>query len=80
MNHNRRTFIRNSGAALLSGIIPAPFHACTDKKVPGLAVQLYTIRDQIAIAGIGTTGFSRSGNRSPLALALEAATRAIRDA
>ena len=53
MNHNRRTFIRNSGAALLSGMIPAPFHACTDKKVPGLAVQLYTIRDQIAKDALG---------------------------
>ena len=40
----------------------------------------YPIKDQVAIVGIGTTGFSRSTNRSPLAMALEAATNAIRDA
>jgi acetyl-CoA acetyltransferase len=38
------------------------------------------IRDQVAIVGVGTTGFSRAVNRSALALALEASTRAIRDA
>jgi acetyl-CoA acetyltransferase len=38
------------------------------------------IQDTIAIAGVGTTGFSRALDRSPLALALEASTRAIRDA
>jgi acetyl-CoA acetyltransferase len=38
------------------------------------------IRDQVAISGIGTTGFSRAVDRSSLALALEASTRAIRDA
>jgi len=38
------------------------------------------IRDQVAIVGVGTTGFSRSVGRSSLALALEACTRAIRDA
>lgn len=40
----------------------------------------YPIKDQIAIVGIGTTGFSRSNNRSPLHMALEASTAAIRDA
>jgi acetyl-CoA acetyltransferase len=38
------------------------------------------IQDTIAIAGVGTTGFSRAVGRSSLALALEASTRAIRDA
>ena len=37
------------------------------------------MKDQIAIVGVGSTGFSR-GNRSPLSLALEASTAAIRDA
>ena len=37
------------------------------------------MKDQIAIVGVGSTGFSR-GDRSPLSLALEAATAAIRDA
>ncbi len=40
----------------------------------------YPIKDQIAIVGVGTTGFSRSNNRSPLHMALEASTAAIRDA
>src|SRR4051812_33227881 len=40
----------------------------------------YPIKDQIAIAGVGTTGFSRSSGRSSLSLALEACTNAIRDA
>jgi acetyl-CoA acetyltransferase len=38
------------------------------------------IQDQIAIVGIGSTGFSRATDRSSLALALEASTAAIRDA
>jgi acetyl-CoA acetyltransferase len=38
------------------------------------------IKDQVAIVGVGTTGFSRTSDRSSLALALEAATAAIRDA
>jgi acetyl-CoA acetyltransferase len=38
------------------------------------------IKDQVAIAGIGTTGFSRTNDRSSLALALDASTQAIRDA
>ena len=37
------------------------------------------MKDQIAIVGIGSTGFSR-GDRSPLSLALQAATAAIGDA
>ena len=37
------------------------------------------MKDQIAIVGVGSTGFSR-GDRSPLSLALQAATAAIRDA
>ena len=37
------------------------------------------MKDQIAIVGVGSTGFSR-GDRSPLSLALEASTAAIRDA
>ena len=38
------------------------------------------VKDRVAIAGIGSTGFSRDAGRSALALALDAATRAIRDA
>jgi len=38
------------------------------------------IKDQIAIVGIGTTGFTRTSDRSSLALALDASTQAIRDA
>lgn len=38
------------------------------------------IKDQVAIVGVGSTGFSRSDDRSPLALGLGAATAAIRDA
>ena len=38
------------------------------------------IKDQVAIAGIGTTGFTRTSDHSSLALALDASTRAIRDA
>jgi acetyl-CoA acetyltransferase len=38
------------------------------------------VKDQIAIVGIGSTGFTRTSDRSPLALALDASTRAIRDA
>jgi len=39
------------------------------------------IRDQVAIVGLGSTGFSRdSGGRSSKALACEASIRAIRDA
>ncbi len=38
------------------------------------------IKDQIAIVGVGSTGFSRSDSRSSLALALTASTAAIRDA
>ena len=37
------------------------------------------MKDQIAIVGVGSTGFSRR-DRSPLSLALEASTAAIRDA
>src|SRR3954454_9603071 len=40
----------------------------------------YPIKDQIAIAGVGSTGFTRSSGRSSLRLALEASTKAIRDA
>ncbi|MEE2677788.1 MAG: thiolase family protein [Myxococcota bacterium] len=41
----------------------------------------YPIRDQIAIVGLGSTGFQRdAGGRSSKALACEAAIRAIRDA
>ncbi len=40
----------------------------------------YPIQDQVAIVGIGSTGFSRATGRSSLALALEASTAAIRDA
>jgi acetyl-CoA acetyltransferase len=38
------------------------------------------VKDQVAIVGIGSTGFTRTNERSALALGLEAATRAIRDA
>jgi acetyl-CoA acetyltransferase len=39
------------------------------------------IKDQVAIVGIGSTGFTRSaGERSPMSLATEAAVKAIRDA
>lgn len=38
------------------------------------------VKDRVAIAGVGSTGFSRDAGRSALALALDAATRAIRDA
>ena len=38
------------------------------------------VKDQVAIVGIGCTGFSRHDTRTPLALGLEAATEAIRDA
>lgn len=38
------------------------------------------IKDQVAIVGVGTTGFARSSDRSALALALDASTQAIRDA
>ena len=41
---------------------------------------LNPIKDQVAIVGLGTTGFSRRGDRSSLAMALEASTQAIRDA
>jgi acetyl-CoA acetyltransferase len=41
----------------------------------------YAIKDQVAIVGIGSTGFSRdSGARSELSLATEAAVAAIHDA
>jgi acetyl-CoA acetyltransferase len=38
------------------------------------------IKDQVAIVGVGTTGFTRSSDHSSLALALDASTKAIRDA
>jgi acetyl-CoA acetyltransferase len=38
------------------------------------------VKDRVAIVGVGTTGFSRTSDRSSLALALEASTAAIRDA
>lgn len=38
------------------------------------------IQNQIAIVGVGSTGYSRSNNRSPRTLAAEAAVAAIRDA
>ncbi len=38
------------------------------------------IKDQVAFVGIGTTGFSRTSDRTALALALDASTQAIRDA
>lgn len=37
-------------------------------------------KDAVAFVGLGTTGFSRHGNRSSLELTLDASTRAIRDA
>ncbi len=40
----------------------------------------YPIKDQIAVVGVGCTGFSRTSDKSPLALALEASTMALRDA
>lgn len=38
------------------------------------------MRDQVAIVGLGSTGFSRDGGASSLAMALAAATEAITDA
>ena len=39
------------------------------------------IKDQVAIVGLGSTGFSRdAGERSPLSLACEASIKAIEDA
>jgi 3-oxoacyl-[acyl-carrier-protein] synthase III len=38
------------------------------------------IKDQIAIVGVGSTGFKRHGTRTSASLAAEAATAAIRDA
>jgi acetyl-CoA acetyltransferase len=38
------------------------------------------VKDQVAIVGVGSTGFTRTSDRSPLALALDASTKAIRDA
>jgi acetyl-CoA acetyltransferase len=38
------------------------------------------MKDQVAIVGLGSTGFSREGGRSVLAMALAAATEAITDA
>jgi acetyl-CoA acetyltransferase len=38
------------------------------------------IKDQVAVVGVGSTGFSRSSDRSALSLACEAAVAAIRDA
>lgn len=38
------------------------------------------IKDQVAIVGVGSTGFDRHGTRTSAALATEAATAAIRDA
>jgi acetyl-CoA acetyltransferase len=38
------------------------------------------IKDRIAIVGVGTTGFTRTSDRTSLANALDASTRAIRDA
>lgn len=40
----------------------------------------YPIKDQIAIVGVGSTGFSRSAGRSIESLALEACTQAVADA
>jgi len=37
-------------------------------------------KDQVAFVGVGTTGFTRHGNRSALDLGLEASTKAILDA
>jgi len=38
------------------------------------------IKDQVSFVGVGTTGFTRTSDHSSLALALDASTRAIRDA
>jgi acetyl-CoA acetyltransferase len=38
------------------------------------------IKDQVAIVGVGSTGFTRHGGRTPASLATEAATTAILDA
>ena len=38
------------------------------------------IKDQVAIVGVGSTGFDRHGNRTSASLATEAATTAILDA
>jgi acetyl-CoA acetyltransferase len=38
------------------------------------------IKDQVAIVGLGTTGFTRTSDQSSLAMALDASTQAIRDA
>ena len=38
------------------------------------------IKDQVAVVGVGSTGFSRASDRTSLSLALEACTAAIRDA
>ena len=40
----------------------------------------YPIKDQIAVIGVGTTGFARTSDKSSLGLALEASTKAITDA
>lgn len=45
-----------------------------------MAVSRNPVKDQVAIVGVGSTGFLRASDRSALALALEASTRAIRDA
>src|SRR5690606_23923868 len=46
----------------------------------GCIVKRNPIKDQVAIVGVGTTGFARTSDRSALALALDASTKAIRDA
>jgi acetyl-CoA acetyltransferase len=38
------------------------------------------VKDRVAIVGVGSTGFSRTNERTALALGLDAATKAIRDA
>lgn len=38
------------------------------------------IKDQVAIVGIGTTGFTRTSDRTPMANALDTSAEAIRDA
>lgn len=38
------------------------------------------IKDQVAIVGVGTTGFTRTSDRTAMANALDASTKAIRDA
>jgi acetyl-CoA acetyltransferase len=38
------------------------------------------VKDRVAIVGVGSTGFTRASESSALALGLDAATRAIRDA